>query len=144
MDSKKAVSERLREFGSSRFGNLSEFARALGMPKRANLDPYLMGKSLPGFELLDKIQALGCDLYWLMTGNDRSEQDKRLREELTRPRAGEFVWVEETIDKWLQRNNVATTPAQRKRLIEAARNLARRQVEELLAGGIELQKIIHE
>jgi hypothetical protein len=64
---KNVVAGRLREF-ARRFDSLAELARLLEMKTPQQLQPYLTGKSLPGFELLARLRTLGCDPNWLMSG----------------------------------------------------------------------------
>lgn len=67
---KNLVAERIREF-AKRFDSLAEFARLLEMKTPQQLQPYLTGKSLPGFELLVKLRNLGCDPNWLLSGQTK-------------------------------------------------------------------------
>jgi hypothetical protein len=65
---KTAVAARLREFGIRKFGTIRRFANALDL-RQSNLSSnYLSGRSLPGAEILIKLDELGCDIVWLLTG----------------------------------------------------------------------------
>lgn len=68
---KKLVAERLREF-AKRFDSLAELARLLEMKTPQQLQPYMTGRSLPGFELLVRLRNLGCDPNWLMSGEAKA------------------------------------------------------------------------
>jgi hypothetical protein len=80
MVDKNAVAGRLKEF-AKRFDSLAEFARLLNMEYPQQLQPYLTGKSLPGFELLVRLRNLGCDPNWLMSGEGKPPSASSLREE---------------------------------------------------------------
>ena len=77
---KNAVAGRLKEF-AKRFDSLAEFARLLEMEYPQQLQPYLTGKSLPGFELLVRLRGLGCDPNWLMSGEGKPPSAPSLRDE---------------------------------------------------------------
>ncbi len=77
---KNLVAERLKEF-AKRFDSLAEFARLLEMEYPQQLQPYLTGKSLPGFELLARLRGLGCDPNWLMSGEARPPSIPVFKEE---------------------------------------------------------------
>jgi transcriptional regulator with XRE-family HTH domain len=59
--------ERFREFAISNFGSLSKLARALGITPQT-MQIYLNGRSLPNASLLIKMNELGCDINWLLSG----------------------------------------------------------------------------
>ena len=52
--------DRLRAFGSRRFGTMAALAESLGMKPPA-LQGYLSGRRNPGVEMLKKLSALGFD-----------------------------------------------------------------------------------
>jgi hypothetical protein len=66
MVSKEEAGRRIRQFGQSRFKTMAEFRRALGFKSDQHLYCYLRGESYPGFELLDKLRRLGCNIDDLM------------------------------------------------------------------------------
>lgn len=77
---KNLVAERLKEF-AKRFDSLVELARLLEMKTPQQLQPYLTGKSLPGFELLVRLRNLGCDPNWLMSGEAKPPSIPVFKEE---------------------------------------------------------------
>ncbi len=77
---KNLVAGRLKEF-AKRFGSLAEFARLLEMKTPQQLQPYMTGKSLPGFELLVRLRNLGCDPNWLMSGETKPPSIQAFKEE---------------------------------------------------------------
>lgn len=69
--SKLDISSRLRKFIAENYGSIKEFATLMGM-KDTNLhQAYLSGKSVPGGEMLLKLANLGCDVHWLLTGEEK-------------------------------------------------------------------------
>lgn len=64
---RNSIADRLREFGQEKHGNMTQFANALGMSPQA-LSPYLNGRRNPGNRMLKKLEQLGCDADWLVTG----------------------------------------------------------------------------
>lgn len=79
MLNKESVSKRLRDFGLIKFGSMKNFAAALGISP-ANLNSaYLTGRSLPGAEILSKLDELGCDITWLLTGVTSNEAKLKQR-----------------------------------------------------------------
>ncbi len=70
----KKLSERLKEFGLSRYGSIKLFAHALEM-QPSNLQAYLRGEREPGPVIIKKLSALGCDLNWLFNGEGFTEDN---------------------------------------------------------------------
>jgi len=96
---KSAVAGRLKEF-AKRFDSLAEFARLLDMEYPQQLQPYLAGKSLPGFELLAKLRNLGCDPNWLISGEGRPPAVPPLKEETLEYDSDEMKQaVEQEVDR---------------------------------------------
>jgi transcriptional regulator with XRE-family HTH domain len=79
MDIKQEMAERLRKFADKNYKSDSEFARALGM-KPQSLADYFSGKTSPGNRMKSKLEALGCNIIWLITGYYPNELQKRLDE----------------------------------------------------------------
>ena len=99
MVDKNAVAGRLKEF-AKRFDSLAEFARLLDMEYPQQLQPYLTGKSLPGFELLAKLRNLGCDPNWLISGEGKPPTVPPLKEERLEYDSDEMRReVEEEVDR---------------------------------------------
>lgn len=66
---KKEIAGRLKLFRREHFDNLtSKLARALDISSQALHSGYLSGRSIPGPELLIRLEKLGCNIIWLLTG----------------------------------------------------------------------------
>jgi hypothetical protein len=70
MINRAEISDRLREFAKVNYGTMSGLAKALEMKPQA-LQVYLNGRSVPGFKLQEKLNSLGCDISWLLTGTQQ-------------------------------------------------------------------------
>lgn len=68
MNKKFEISQRLKTFVEKNFSSVSDFARVMGKD-RTFFTPYLSGKSILGGEILSRLNDLGCDINWLLTGN---------------------------------------------------------------------------
>lgn len=66
---KQAIGDRLRKFAEENFKHHADLAKALEM-KPQSLQSYFNGKSVPGGELLSKLIDLGCNVHWLLHGDD--------------------------------------------------------------------------
>ena len=112
------IGEKLKEFGKKKFGNITKFAKALGM-QPSNLYDYINNKSKPGSEFLIKLKEMGCDLNWLLTDKDKGqaiikepsvdykikeleEENKRLEEENERLRKS----IENTIHNLIKESKI--------------------------------------
>lgn len=73
MLNKKEIGNRLAEFAKSKGWTQIEFARLLGMSPQT-LTPYLTGKIRPGDKQLPKLEELGCDIKWLLFGDEATEE----------------------------------------------------------------------
>jgi len=89
------IGEKIRLFALNKGYSLAELARLLEM-KPQSLQSYLSGRSLPGAEILKKLQDLGCDINWLLSDDDKPPPEtnellkakiKELEEENERLRA---------------------------------------------------------
>jgi len=69
MIDKLEIGKRLKYFGEKNFKNLTHFASLLEM-KPQSLNSYIVGKSIPGGEILARLSALGCDIDWLLRGEE--------------------------------------------------------------------------
>lgn len=65
---------KLRSWIESNFPKLNNFSSLMGI-QQSTLSRYLKGEQKPGYEFLDKIRKLGCDLNWLL------DDDKSLLKE---------------------------------------------------------------
>ncbi len=77
------IGERIRAFATYKYGKINDFADSLGMGA-PNVQAYMRGARKPGSAVLQKIQKLGCNLDWLLTGegemyavNDNKTEDKQ-------------------------------------------------------------------
>ncbi len=64
------IGEKIRIFAEKKGFSLTLLAKSLDM-KPQGLQVYLSGKSLPGSEILKKLQDLGCDINWLLSDDDK-------------------------------------------------------------------------
>lgn len=71
------IAGRLRSFGQQHYGEghgwKKLFADALGISSQ-HLDRYLSGSSAPGNTMYLRLIHLGCDVQWLLTGRQASQQ----------------------------------------------------------------------
>ena len=75
----QSIGDRIRIFGEATFKSVNAFADAMIMSPPA-LQSYLRGKSHPGTPVLLKLQKLGCNIDWLLSGEEkrpRVSDDKR-------------------------------------------------------------------
>lgn len=63
--------KRLKEFAKSH-GGVGKLAKTLDMSIQALSGAYISGKNLPGAEILAKLNGLGCDINWLLTGSTQN------------------------------------------------------------------------
>lgn len=70
------MGERIRRFGLKKFASIKEFAEAMGMSP-SNLQAYLQNRREPGTPILKRLIELGCDIDWLLMGEESN--DKRLK-----------------------------------------------------------------
>jgi len=63
------IGDRIRDFGLKKYYSIKKFAEALEV-KPPNLQKYLNNKMFPGTPLLLKLESMGCDLNWLLTGKE--------------------------------------------------------------------------
>ncbi|MBW7888064.1 MAG: hypothetical protein H3C35_06850 [Bacteroidetes bacterium] len=89
------IGERLKLFAEKNFGSVAELERALGKG-RNSLSQYIGDRSTPGGQLLLELLKLGCDINWLLSGDEGikgnylldeietlREENKELRSALT-------------------------------------------------------------
>jgi len=67
---KKECAERLRLFIKRNFTSVNAAAKVLGTTGNTLRSSYLSGRSILGPELLIRLYFLGCDLKWLLTGEE--------------------------------------------------------------------------
>lgn len=78
-----SITERLNEFVKNRYGSKhgykSMFAKELGMsPGQAS--QYLSGERIPGNKIQQKLRNIGCDIEWLMIGENQMTKDSEMIE----------------------------------------------------------------
>lgn len=79
---KKEIADRVRLFGETKYNKIKDFANALEMTN-SNLQQYLSGRVSPGANILIKLQELGCDINWLLTGLGSNPSEKLQQETMT-------------------------------------------------------------
>ncbi len=67
---KKEIGARLKEFALKKYGRLQPMADEFGMGYGAFYTSYISGKSLPGAKFISKLVKLGCDIDWLLHGDE--------------------------------------------------------------------------
>ena len=71
------IGERIRSFAVFKYGKINDFAEALGMGA-PNAQAYMRGARKPGRAILTKLQEMGCNLTWLLTGEgEMCEADEK-------------------------------------------------------------------
>lgn len=68
----KEIAERLRKFGLDNGWTMAEYARKLDISPQ-QLNSYLAGNRLPGNKMKSKLESLGCNIIWLITGKYPNE-----------------------------------------------------------------------
>ena len=79
-----SIGERMKMFLQSRFGTVTEAARAYDNKSSNYFQPYFTSKSVPGGELLAQFAEWGCNVNWLLTGDGAmtlEEEEARLEHE---------------------------------------------------------------
>lgn len=76
---KEQIGQNLREFAEKNFSRLKDLADNLDM-KESSLQTYLKGDSFPGAKILQKLDDLGCDIKWLLTGETSEERKSYIQE----------------------------------------------------------------
>ena len=76
------IGERIRAFATYKYFKINDFADALSM-SAPNVQAYMRGARKPGTAVLQKIQKLGCNLDWLLTGEGEMyiEKEDLLKED---------------------------------------------------------------
>ncbi|MFA5803708.1 MAG: hypothetical protein WC879_03600 [Melioribacteraceae bacterium] len=65
------IGNNLRSFAKEKKYSLAELGRLLGMKQQA-FKKYYEGERTPGGNILSKLSDLGCDLNWLLNGENSS------------------------------------------------------------------------
>lgn len=72
---RKGIGERIRIFAKRKFGTLKTLAEQMEISPQ-QLQQYISGKREPGSKILLKLLKLGCDINWLLGGNESIESYK--------------------------------------------------------------------
>jgi len=67
INKKREIGLRLKEFALKKFSSLAEFSRKMGKHE-TYFTAYFKGDNVLGGESLSKLNELGCDINWLLTG----------------------------------------------------------------------------
>lgn len=62
------IGHRIREFCTFKYGSVNDFAAAMCMDA-GNVQAYLRNARTPGAKVLKRLESLGCNTSWLLTGN---------------------------------------------------------------------------
>lgn len=76
---KTGIGERIKSFGVKTFGGLGALASEVGLSAQ-QISNYVAERNLPGTPFLLKLAEHGCDIHWLLTGEDRVASSLILRE----------------------------------------------------------------
>ncbi len=63
------IGARLKSFAKEKFGTLSKMAQAMGI-SQATLSQYTTNRYSPGVQMQKRLREVGCDIEWLMTGDN--------------------------------------------------------------------------
>lgn len=74
----KGIGERIRVFAKKKYSTLKKLADEMGISPQ-QLQQYISGKREPGSKILLRLFKLGCDINWLLTGNETIESYKIIR-----------------------------------------------------------------
>lgn len=66
---KKEIGQRIRVFAKRKYGTLRNLASSLGISPQ-QLQQYTSGSREPGSKILLKFLRIGCDINWLLSGNE--------------------------------------------------------------------------
>jgi len=66
---KKEIGQRIRVFAKRKYGTLRSLATAVGISPQ-QLQQYTSGNREPGSRILIKFLRIGCDINWLLSGNE--------------------------------------------------------------------------
>ena len=73
------IGDRLRAFAIGKYGKIKAFADALGM-SASNAQAYMRGARTPGAKVLARLQNIGCNITWLLTGQGEMFIDEQAPE----------------------------------------------------------------
>lgn len=79
-----SLGNRLKSFAIDKYGGIKNLAAALEI-SQPHLSQYITNRNKPGTEMLIKLAELGCDVHWLLTGENKSppsiiERDDKIKE----------------------------------------------------------------
>ena len=84
------IGKRLRSWALGKYKSLTAFGRALGVSPQV-VNDYVGGRKRPGIDMQRKIEALGADMAFIMTGREVLDPDVLIQSEypvVSRIRAG--------------------------------------------------------
>ena len=122
MNSRETVGQRLRKERTRLGFNIRDFAERAGVGKstQSNYENYL---SLPDSEYLNRISALGAEIFWIMRGSEEDDEVRDKRAALYPPEVREFIenymLCPETVQASLR--TIAADAADKKRRAVATR-----------------------
>ncbi|MCF8355595.1 MAG: helix-turn-helix domain-containing protein [Melioribacteraceae bacterium] len=67
-----SIGERIRIFAKKKYGTLKKLADTMEISPQ-QLQQYISGRREPGSKILVKLLRLGCDINWLLGGNEKAE-----------------------------------------------------------------------
>lgn len=66
------IGDRIRQFAGIKGTTLKGLAKQVGTSPQ-QLQQYVSGKQMPGAGILQRFEALGCDINWLLGSNRKSD-----------------------------------------------------------------------
>jgi len=70
------IGSRIKQFAKDNFGSLNELSRATGINVNL-LSQYTTDRSKPGADILIKLHTAGCDINWLLSGEQTELESLR-------------------------------------------------------------------
>jgi phage repressor protein C with HTH and peptisase S24 domain len=61
------IGHRIREFCAHKYLSVNDFAQSMGMDA-GNVQAYMRGARKPGTKVLSRLESLGCNSSWILTG----------------------------------------------------------------------------
>ena len=96
---KKEIGQRIRVFAKRKYGTFRNLAAALGISPQ-QLQQYTSGTREPGSKILIKFLRIGCDINWLLSGNESIDSFEiyKLEHEVKKLR-GKLLRISQIIDE---------------------------------------------
>ena len=64
------IGQRIKDFARFKYKTQRNLARVMGNPPQS-LQMYIMGERKPGLIMLRRLYEAGCNLNWLVSGDER-------------------------------------------------------------------------